>query len=67
MMETNEKHFSPIEPFDITFGVNASMYDNMPYIRDISLCGEESVRIESGNIYKFYTYALKEPCIIGGE
>ena len=67
MTDSKEKNFNPLKPFDITFDEDASMYDNMPYVRDISLCNKESVRTESGNIFKFYTYTFKEPCEIGGE
>ncbi len=62
-----ERQYSPILPFDITQGENISMYLNTTYTRDITLCGEGSVRKESENLYKYYRCEEIKPVKIGGD
>lgn len=35
-----------------------NMYDKMPYKRDISICGPDSIVMVSGNIIKGFRYKL---------
>lgn len=63
----SDKQFNPILPFDVTYGEFMDMYDNMTYHRDLSLCDETSIRLESGNILKYFRCATVEPAKIGGE
>lgn len=46
--------------YDHKLDDNLTMYDKLPYNRDISLCGAGSVRMESGNLVKYYSYEIKE-------
>lgn len=41
-------------PYDSTLEDTFPMYDNMPYIRDISICNQEYLGLLSGNIIKYY-------------
>lgn len=67
MIEMNEKEYNPLLPYDITFGETLRLYDNMTYKRDMALCNADTVRIESGNVYKYYACLNKEPYKIGGD
>ena len=37
---------------------NITMYDKLPYKRDITLCGPETLELISGNIIKYYQYKI---------
>ncbi|MFU0826771.1 MAG: DUF4258 domain-containing protein [Lachnoclostridium sp.] len=37
-----------------------SIYDNMPYHRDINLCGPDKIGLVSGNVIKYYSYKLTD-------
>ena len=47
-----------LRPFDLTLVEDTSMYDNLPYQRDPSLCNADAIAIESGNVLKFYRYKV---------
>lgn len=64
-MPTNSDMYTPILPFDITFGESFAIYQQMTYKQDKDLCGIESIRIESGNVYKYYTLTETKPVKIG--
>lgn len=57
----------PILPFDITLGESLNMYDKMPYVRDLTICGNEMIQKESGNVIKFYQYTTNEPYLINSN
>lgn len=44
-------------PYENIINMN-TMYDKKPYIRDISICGPDSLVLTSGNIIKYYRYNL---------
>ncbi|MBE5963222.1 MAG: hypothetical protein E7256_17880 [Lachnospiraceae bacterium] len=69
MSESNQntKDYAPILPFDRTLSEDFSMYQSFPYIRDITLITDQSIRLESGNVYKFYRIAVQDACLIGGD
>ncbi|MDD5935668.1 MAG: hypothetical protein PUC65_08940 [Clostridiales bacterium] len=67
-MNHTTEPYSPILPYDVTYGENFKIYDNTKYVQDKALCGgEDSIRMISGNVYKYYTVQLIEPCKIGGS
>ncbi len=41
-------------PYDTALENSFVMYDNMPYIRDASICNEEHLGLFGGNIIKYY-------------
>lgn len=65
MSEKNELHFSKLGPYDASGEVNLSMYDKLPYKRNYDACNAEHIRMESGNVLKYYrinngeTYEVK--------
>ena len=63
----DEIKYTPILPFDVTYGETLTMYDNMTYVRDVALCDETCVKMESGNVLKFFRCAAQEPVKIGGD
>lgn len=63
----SEKEYTPILPYDITFGENFPLYLNTKYKRDITICGEGTVRMESGNLYKYYRCESVKPVAVGGD
>lgn len=66
-MENNEKQYQPILPFDCSVGTNFQMYESQPYQKDNEVCNAANVVMESGNVYKFFRYIVKEPCPVGGK
>lgn len=54
MSEKNELHFSKLGPYDASGEVNLSMYDKLPYKRNYDACNAEHIRMESGNVLKYY-------------
>ncbi|WMJ87826.1 hypothetical protein [Anaerocolumna sp. MB42-C2] len=48
-------------PYEHITDYNITMYDKFPYIRDISICGPETLVLISGNILKYYSYKVVEP------
>ncbi len=60
-MSEHNKHYDSSLEFNIT------MYDRLPYDRDIQLCGRENVCISSGNVIKYYSYKDETPFVIGNQ
>ncbi|WP_041703726.1 hypothetical protein [Lachnoclostridium phytofermentans] len=58
--------YEPLLPYDITYGENRNLYDNMTYVCDPVLCNKTMVQMVSGNIIKFYEYLPVQPLKIGG-
>ena len=66
-MADNKIKYAPILPFDVTYGERLSMYDSMTYHKDNNVCNSGNIRMESGNVYKFFRCAEQEPYLIGGN
>lgn len=49
-------------PYDITLEYRISLYDNMPYERDINICNREN--LHNGNLIKYYRCKAAEVFII---
>jgi uncharacterized protein (DUF1919 family) len=47
-------------PYDSSLEENMPMYDNLPYICDVTLCNRDTINMESGNIIKYYRYTIGE-------
>lgn len=62
---SNDHKLTPILPYDITFAEDFSMYQRMTYQQDKDLCGMDSIRIISGNLYKYYSTREIETALIG--
>lgn len=69
MSESNQtsKDYTPLLPFDRTLNENFTMYQSLPYIRDITLITDNCIRLESGNVYKFYRTSPQDACLVGGD
>ncbi len=65
-MKNTKSAYEPLLPYDITYGENHDLYDNMRYVCDPILCNKEMVHIVSGNIIKYYECFPLEPLKIGG-
>lgn len=46
----------PLIPYEFTVPYVISMYDNLPYIRDVDLCNRIGITLNSGNVIKTYHY-----------
>lgn len=57
----NTKHYDSSLEYSIT------MYDNLPYERDESVCGSAHVAVYSGNIIKYYACRDDGPYIISHQ
>lgn len=64
-MQDNATKTVPVLPFDITIGENFRVYDSFEYERDLALCDFESIRMYSGNVYKYYQQTDIAPRLIG--
>lgn len=60
MSENNAPHFSKLGPYDASGEVNLSMYDKLPYKRNYDACNAEHIRMESGNVLKYYRISTGE-------
>lgn len=49
-----------LRPFDSSVNEDFSMYDKLPYKKDIDLCGPDKIAMESGNVIKFFRYTIKD-------
>lgn len=62
-----EREYAPLLPFNSTIGENFTCYNNTKYIQDKSLCEDNPVCMESGNVLKFYRANFEAPVKIGGD
>ena len=63
-MYTNELSEKMLMTFDHQYDSNSKFYDSLPYVRDYNLCNWTPLRMQSGNIIKFYQYQLGKPVIL---
>ena len=61
---TNELFEKMLMTFDHQYDSNSKFYDSLPYVRDYNLCNWTPLRMQSGNIIKFYQYQLGKPVIL---
>lgn len=47
-------------PYDASLEDFFIMYDEMPYVKDISICTTDSIMLYSGNVIKSFAYKLGE-------
>ena len=66
-MKKKDETYTPILPFDITVGEHFHIYGEEIYVQDKALCGENSIRMQSGNILKYYEQKDVDPVKIGGN
>ncbi len=67
-MDHNDKlSFTPILPFDVTYGEQFAMYDHQAYIKNNEMCNQNTVKLESGNVTRFYRCSMQQPVKIGGD
>ena len=45
-------------PYDTSLEESFKMYDELPYVRDLTICGPESIMLYSGNVIKYYCYKI---------
>ncbi|MCR5792741.1 MAG: hypothetical protein K6G65_06200 [Lachnospiraceae bacterium] len=64
MSSDNNSKRRKLHPFDQSLNFDASMYDNLPYKRDITLCNADTVALWSGNIFKFFRCTEAEPILL---
>jgi hypothetical protein len=51
-------------PYDSFLEDKRSMYDDMPYYRDINVCTAENIGLISGNVLKYYRYKVTDTFFI---
>lgn len=59
-MSENTAPLTHLRPYDASMEEPLTMYDHLPYRRDVSLCDAHSIALESGNILKYYRCAVKD-------
>ena len=50
-----EEQKRSLRPFDGAPLTSDNMYSHLPYVKDINLCTPEMVRLQSGNLIKYYS------------
>ena len=60
----SEKDKRMLPPFDGQPLSSEDMYTHLPYVKDISLCTPETIRLVSGNVIKYYTVEQKDPVTV---
>ncbi|MDY6323461.1 MAG: hypothetical protein SPL99_00115 [Catonella sp.] len=53
-----------LEPFDNLKDPTNTIYDHLPYVKDITLPGIDKIQVDSGNVVKFYAQENAEPYVI---
>ena len=61
-----QKKYTPVLPYDATFGEYFSTYDTMPYRCDRDRC-HTNITMSTGNMVKYYEYRQEEPIAIKSE
>lgn len=51
---------SQLKLYDSSMDYDMSMYDKLPYDRDLALCNADAIALESGNVLKYYRCAIKQ-------
>lgn len=46
--------FDKNKHYDSSLEYVSTLYDNLPYHKDVSLCGEDKIAINSGNLIKYF-------------
>ena len=64
--KADDKTYTPVLPFDSTFGEYFSTYDTKPYVCDRDRC-HSNIAKNSGNILKYYEYNVEEEKVIISE
>lgn len=65
MKNDTSKQFAAIPPYDITQGEHFEVYDTIAYVSDPEYCNSDLVKMESGNLYKYYRCAETKPIYVG--
>lgn len=55
------------QPYDSTLEENMSMYDKLPYKRNIDMCNASTLALESGNLIKYYRCTQVDPVEIATQ
>lgn len=51
-------------PYDKSLEDYFMLYDNMPYVKDTSICTNDVIKLYSGNVIKSFAYKLGKTKII---
>ncbi|MBU5333436.1 MAG: hypothetical protein E6600_14905 [Anaerocolumna aminovalerica] len=60
MTKEELRRLKDIGPYDTSLEDTFIMYDEMPYVKDISICSTDSIVLYSGNIIKSFAYKIGE-------
>ena len=63
----SDKAYTPILPFNDLAMDHYVIYDSQPYVRNVALLDETTIRKHSPYMIKYYTTADIEPVNIGGD
>ena len=63
-MTPNELFAKELMTYDVGTDSHSSFYNNLPYVKDYDLCNWRPLRMNSGNIIKFYQYRLDKPVVL---
>lgn len=66
-MSNNDNAFTPIQPFDSTYGESYQIYNNCHYVQDKTLRGQDKIQLQSGNVYKYYHVQESAPKTIKND
>jgi len=55
-----------LRPFDAANHDDFSMYNKLPYYRDIDLCTQEMITFVTGNVIKYFQYNVQDTFALSG-
>lgn len=60
IMDTSRITKRKLRPFDAANHDDFSIYNHLPYYRDINLCTQEMITLVTGNVIKYFQYKIEE-------
>lgn len=63
-MTPQELFAKALVTYDSSYSTNDSFYYNLPYKKDYDLCNWRPMRMQSGNVIKFYQYRMEQPVVL---
>ncbi len=66
IIETSSISKRKLRPFDAANRDDFSMYNKLPYYRDIDLCTPEMITFVTGNVIKYFQYNVQSAFALSG-
>lgn len=67
MSQQLNRQYAPLLPFNESLYERFQMYDNVSYVRDITLIDEDSLKLHQPSMIKYFRCDLGSAVPIGGD